>query len=90
MACSHYTWNSLSLADSLFHETAVAWVRKYFKNHPLPLAYQAPEKNTRALKRAMDAAVDHINTFYQVDELCRSLPKRLKLLVDEGGERLKY
>ena len=74
----------------MLHETAVAWVRKYFKNHPLPVAYQAQEKNTRALKRTMAAAVDHINTLYQVEELCMSLPKRLTLLKDEGGERLKY
>ena len=74
----------------MLHETAVSWIRKYFKNHPLPLAHQAQEKNTRALKRTLEAAVDHINTFYKVDELCRSLPKRLKLLADEGGERLKY
>ena len=38
----------------------------------------------------LEAAVDHINTLYQVGELCKSLPKRLKLLVDEDGERLKY
>ena len=57
---------------------------------PLPLAHQSQEKNTRALKRALEAAVEHINTFYQVDELCKPLPTRLKLLADEGGERLKY
>ena len=74
----------------MLHETAVAWVRKYFKNHPLPVAYQAQEKNTRALKMTMADAVDHINTFYDVEDLCMSLPKRLKLLVDEDGERLKY
>ena len=74
----------------MLHETAVAWVRKYLKHHPLPLAHQAQEKNARALKRTLEAAVDHINTFYAVDDLCRSLPKRLKLLVDEKGERLKY
>ena len=68
----------------------MAWVRKYFKTHPLPLVHQAQEKNTRALKRTLEAAVDHINTFYQVDELCKSLPNRLILLVDEDGERLKY
>ena len=74
----------------MLHETAVAWVRKYFKNHPLPVAYQAQEKNTRASQMTMAAAVAHINSFYQVDELRMSLPKRLKLLKDEGGERLKY
>ena len=74
----------------MLHETAVAWVRKYFKNHPLPVADQAQEKNTRALKRTMADAVDHINTFYQVEDLCMSFPKRLKLLVAEDGERLKY
>ncbi len=75
---------------SLLHETAVAWVRKYFKNHPLPLARQAQENNTRALTRTLEAAVEHVNTFYQVEYLCRSFPKRLNLLVDEGGDRLKY
>ena len=89
-AGDHSKWQPPDLADLLLHETAVAWVRKYLKHHPLPLAHQAQEKNTRALKRTLEAAVDHINTFYAVDDLCRSLPKRLKLLVDEKGERLKY
>ena len=74
----------------MLHETAVAWVRKYFKNHPLPVAYQAQEKNTMALTMTMADAVDHINTVYDVEDLCMSLPKRLKLLVDEDGERLEY
>ena len=51
--------------------------------------YQAQE-NTRALKMTLEVAVEHINTFYKVDELCGPLPKRLKLLADEAGERLKY
>ena len=89
-AGDHGKWQPPDLADILLHETAVAWVRKYFKHHPLPLAHQAQEKNTRALKRTLEAAVEHINTFYQVDDLCRSLPKRLKLLVAEDGERLAY
>ena len=89
-AGDHGMWQPPDLADILLHETAVAWVRKYLKHHPLPLAHQAQEKNTRALKRTLEAAVEHINTFYEVEELCRSLPKRLRLLKEQGGERLKY
>ena len=35
-------------------------------------------------------ACEHANTCYEVGDLCNSLPDRLKLLVDEEGERLKY
>ena len=89
-AGDHSKWQPPDLADILLHETAVAWVRKYLKHHPLPLAHQAQERHVKTLKRTLDDAVEHINTFYEVEELCRSLPKRLKLLADQGGERLKY
>ena len=64
-AGDHSKWQPPDLADILLHEAAVAWVRTYLKHHPLPLAHQAQEKNTRALKRTLEAAVGHMNTFYE-------------------------
>ena len=57
--------------------------------HPLKLV-QNMEENKRRVKTLLQDACEHANTYYEVDDLCNSLPDRLKLLVDEEGERLKY
>lgn len=73
----------------LLHETAVGWVRKYFKKHPFSRA-QHLDGNIARVKGLMTECMAHINEHYDVGGLCRSLPKRLQDLVDGGGERLKH
>ena len=73
----------------LLHETAVSWVRKYLKQHPVKLVTSMDE-NIRRVKALLQEACEHINTYYEVDDLCNSLPDRLALLVEKEGERLKY
>jgi len=64
-------------------------VRKYLKQHPIRLTSSLPT-NVARLKDVLEAAVNHINTYYEVEDLCHSLPRRLRELKDGDGERLKY
>ena len=88
-AGEHSKWQPPDLPDVLLHETAVSWIRKYLKQHPVKLV-QSVEENTRRVTAVLGDACEHINTYYEVDNLCHSLPDRLKALVDKQGERLKH
>jgi hypothetical protein len=87
-AGEHSKWQPPDLADVLLHETAVSWVRKYLKQHPVKLAKNM-EENVNRVGAVLQDACSHINAFYEVGDLCNSLPDRLKLVVDGEGERLK-
>ena len=88
-AGEHSKWQPPDLPDVLLHETAVAWIRKYLKQHPVRLV-QSVEENVNRVRTFLEEACVHINTFYEVDGLCNSLPDRLKALVESEGERQKH
>ena len=88
-AGEHSKWQPPDLPDGLLHETAVSWIRKYLKQHPVKLV-KSVEENKRQVESVLEDACDHINTHYEVDDLCHSLPDRLKELVEAKGERLKH
>jgi len=88
-AGEHSKWQPPDLADVLLHETAVSWIRKFLKQHPVRLVKDMDE-NTRRVKAVLQEACSHINTHYEVDDLCSSLPDRLQALVEKEGERLKH
>ena len=75
------------LADLLLHETSVAWIRKKEAvcRMTQPWKETVPEFCTRLRQVVAD-----INAEHDVDGLCRQLPKRLQMLADSAGERLKY
>ena len=75
--------------DLLLHETAVGWIRKYFKRHPFHRS-QGLAHNIARVKTGMSSCVEHINGHYAVEDLCSSWPRRLEELVLANGERLKY
>ena len=75
--------------DVLLHETAVGWIRKFFKKHPFSRAADL-DINVERVKALMVQCIRHINQEYEVEALCSAWPKRLRDLVDNGGERLKY
>ena len=75
------------LADLLLHETAVAWIRKKEATCriPTPWTETVTQFGTR-----LKQAVQEINTSHDVDGLCRQLPRRIQMLIDREGDRLKY
>ena len=88
-AGDHALWQPGDIPDMLLHETAVAWVRKFLKQHPVNIV-ENMDRNIKSLEEKLGEAVDHINTYYEVEDLCRSFPRRLQELKDAEGARLKY
>jgi hypothetical protein len=84
------SWQPSDVADVLLHETVAAWVRKYFQTHPIRNVADL-EKNYAAFLVGMSECEAYLNNNYEVENLCRALSKRLKMLRDESrGDRLKY
>ena len=81
------TLQAPDMGDMLLHETAVSWVRnrlRKLRSRCLPWDETSVQWANR-----MQKAVDHVNETYNADKLCRSFPRRLKLCVASGGDRLK-
>ena len=75
-----------TLQELMLHETAVSWIR-YRENKS---RVQRPWEETVAefTSRFKGIAQD-INDNLDVDSLCRALPKRVQLLVDAEGDRIR-
>ena len=75
-----------SLQDVLLHETAVSWLRHRLSRSTPPKCWQeSREEYGRRLKRCCE----EVNQECDVEGLCKGLPKRMKLLQDKEGDRLK-
>ena len=75
-----------SLQDVLLHETAVSWLRhRLSRSTPRNCWEESREDYGRRLKRCCDEG----NKECDVEGLCKELPKRMKLLQDKDGDRLK-
>ena len=73
------------LSEVLLHETAVAWVR----NREAKTKPREPWKETRAeYTTRLRGICQYINGHYNVEDLCRSFPRRLQQLVDKQGDRI--
>ena len=76
-----------AMADMMLHETAVSWVRKR-------LAVTMPKENWLETREAYSSRLkrccEQVNEECDVEGLCRQYPKRLKLLNEKDGARLKY
>ena len=76
--------------DVLLHETAVAWVRKYLKKHPIARAGSLDKQEER-LRALLTQCEEHINANHNVAGLTKELPDRLHKLVHETrGDRLRH
>ena len=76
-----------AMADMMLHETAVSWVRKRLAvTTPKENWLETREEYSTRLKRCCEK----VNAECDVEGLCRQYPKRLKLLKDKEGGRLKY
>ena len=73
----------------LLHETAVSWIRKYLKFHPVKFT-EDKQANRQRVIDALQDAVHYANTCYEVEDLCMAFPERLKVLEAKEGERCKW
>ena len=75
-----------SLQDVLLHETAVSWLRhRLSRSTPAKCWQESREEYGRRLKRCCE----EVNKECDVEGLCKGLPKRMKLLEDKDGDRLR-
>ena len=82
-------WQPPDLADLFMHETVAAWVRKYFRKHPVSKISDL-KTNRAAVAEGLRACEKHINKEYEVAALCASMPRRVEELLRKRGDRLKY
>lgn len=61
-------WQPSDIPDILLHETAVAWVRKFLRQHPIKLGTDM-ERNITKLEGKLKEAEEHINEHYEVEDL---------------------
>ena len=77
------------IPDVLLHETAVAWIRHYLKQHPFCRSGSLDEQEQR-LKKVMADGCKYINSNYDVERLCKAFPARLEELVKRKGALLVH
>ena len=76
-----------SMQDFLLHETSVSWLRhRLAQSTPKKCWAETRSEYGRRLKRCCE----QVNKDLDVEGLSKQLPKRLKLLKDKLGDRLKY
>ena len=76
-----------SMQDFLLHETAVSWLRlRLLRSTPKQCWTETRQEYGRRLKRCCE----EVNKELDVQGLSEGLPKRLKMLHDCDGDRLRY
>ena len=76
-----------SMQDFLLHETAVSWLRhRLAQSTPKKCWAETRQEYGGRLKRCCE----EVNKDLNVEGLSKQPPKRLKLLKDNEGDRLKY
>ena len=68
-AGDHALWQPGDIPDLLLHETAVSWVRKFLRQHPVKIG-ENMTRNIERLEEKLQEAVEHINTYYEVEDGC--------------------
>ena len=75
------------MGDLLLHETAVPWVRNHLRrNKPHCLPWVETEEQWG---KCVEDAVAHVNSRFNVRNLCLAFPKRLHMCADRSGGRLR-
>jgi hypothetical protein len=82
-------WQPPDIPDLLMHETAAAWLRNLLRQRPYKHG-PTLEANITMFRAALKDCERHINSQYDVDGLCKSLPRRIGELIDAEGDRLPY
>ena len=73
------------LKEMMLHETAVAWITHRLK---VTTPARAWEETPGAFGNRLKGACEYINNRYDVENLCRALPQRVRSLRDKEGGRL--
>jgi len=76
-----------SLQELMLHETTVSWLRNLLSKS---VPRKAWEESRDEYFSRLKAQCAHINANYNVENLCHALPKRVQLLYEKKGDRLKF
>ena len=82
-------WQPPDLPDVLLHETAVAWVRGFFKKRPFKVKKKVKHNFTLFAKMLHQCEL-HINKNYVLAGLCKAFPRRIQALIRANGTRLRH
>ena len=82
-------WQPPDLPDVLLHETAVAWVRGFFKKRPFKVKKKV-KHNPTLFEKMLRQCELHINKNYDVTGLCKAFPRRVEALIKAKGDRLRH
>ena len=66
-AGDHSKWQPPDIADVLLHETSVAWIRKFMRQHPVKITSNLAQ-NISNLEAKLQKAQQHINSQYEVED----------------------
>ena len=88
-AGTNASWQPPDIADLLLHETVAAWVRKYFRGHPIKWCNDQ-DKNYAEFVRRLKECEKFINKNHNLKSLSLSFPRRVKQLRKEKGRRLRF
>ena len=89
LAGAEAKWQPPDIPDVLLHETAVAWVRSWFKKHPFKWVPKV-EDNLKLFHKRLKECEKYINANYDVYGLCKSFPSRIEALIKSRGDRLRH
>ena len=82
-------WQPAAIADILIHETSIGWFKRIIgvggEFGPTTI-----NETHQSFKSRVSKAVNKVNLEYNINDLCRSFPRRVKKLADANGEKLKY
>ena len=82
-------WQPPDLPDVLLHETAVAWVRGFFKKLPFKVKKKV-KYNLTLFEEMIHQRELHINKTYDATGLCKAFPRRVEALIKAKGDRLRH
>ena len=74
------------MQEVMLHETAVSWLRRRLTES---LPTREWEETPEAFGARLRAACADVNATLNVEGLCNDFPKRVQLLIDSKGGRLK-
>ena len=66
-AGEHAKWQPPDIPDLLLHETVVAWIRKFLRQHPIRIT-ENMARNIENLGEKLAEAQEHINEHYEVED----------------------
>lgn len=80
------TWQPGAAADLMLHENLIGMIKRKMS---ITQIYPQPARTVEQYRKALDDAIDHANSHYNLSKLCKSLHSRAQKVVAKNGGRLR-